>query len=292
MMLNLNGMKYTAPCIESLKKVLYPNFDIWVIDNGSTDNSVRQLKKIKGINLAISKENLGFAEGNNVLIRKALSKGADYILLLNNDTIVKPDFLSELVRVAESSIEIGIVGPKIFYMEPKDLLWFAGAKVNYFKGDVRHIGSNQKDSDNFNKVISVDYITGCAMLVKREVFEKIGYLDNGFFIYYEEADFNQRARMYKRVYVPSSVIWHKVSATCKPSSPFMLYLNFRNRMLFMRKNAPWYSWFTFPLFYLKDAILVIIYRLAKGQIDADLAVIRGLRDGITGKQNVHLYLKK
>ena len=173
LLINFRTVEFTEQCISSLKKISYHSSKIYVLDNGSQDNSSKKLKRIKGINLSISNTNLGFAEGNNILIRKAIKDGADYVILLNNDTVVKEDFISELLTVAESSSDIGIVGPKIYYFEPKNKIWFAGGRINFFIGDARHIGVNQIDNNLFTSVKEVDYITGCAMLVKREVIDKI-----------------------------------------------------------------------------------------------------------------------
>jgi GT2 family glycosyltransferase len=279
--LNWNTLDYTLNCIKSLKKLNYKNFDIVVVDNGSKDNSVKVLRNVKGIKLIENKKNLGFAEGNNVGARYALEKGADYIFLLNNDTIVDKNLVKELVKVAESDPKIGIVGPKIYYINSKNL-WFAGGKFNLFIGDARHIGANKIDKGQFNVIKKVDYTSGCAFLIKKRVIDEIGLIDPYYFIYYEETDWCARAkaRGYKILYVPKAKLWHKVSASTKASSPFMIRLNIRNRLVFMKKNAKWYHWITFLLFYIKDFILLVAYKLLKRDFKAIKAAFKGLKEGL------------
>ena len=212
--LNWNGYRDTKECLESLKKITYPNFKILVIDNGSTDNSVELLRKqCTDIEILENKKNLGFAEGNNRGIDYAISKGVDYILLLNNDTICDKDFLNRLVSLAETDKKIGIAGPKIYYYGSKRI-WFAGGKVIFPIANTFHIGHRLKDRKKFTGVIEEDYQTGCAILIKRQVVERLGNLDSVYRMYFEDVDYCMRARKtgYKVICIQNAYIWHKVSA--------------------------------------------------------------------------------
>ncbi|OGZ34499.1 MAG: hypothetical protein A2174_02690 [Candidatus Portnoybacteria bacterium RBG_13_41_18] len=238
--LNWNGCQDTIECIESLKKINYQDYKIVVVDNGSTDASIEIIPKkyFQDINFIEIKKNLGYAGGNNVGIRYALEKGADYVLLLNNDTLVSPDFLSKLVAISESSEKIGMAGPKILFANDKNRIWFGGGVFTWFGGD-KHFRYNEIDANDSQK--DIDYMTGCALLIKKEVIEKIGLLNEDYFLYYEDIDWCLRAKKigHKIVYEPSSKIWHKVSRTAKPAwDKIIFYYHARNALLLAKLNAP------------------------------------------------------
>ncbi len=239
--LNWNGKKDTIPCIESLYRITYSNHDIIIADNGSTDGSCEEIhEKFLDITLIKNKENLGFTGGNNIGINYALKHGADYVLLLNNDTLVEPNFLSELVNVAELK-KAGIVGPRIYYYSLPYILWSAGGSFIPLIGKARTRGINQVDSPKYNVLKKVFWLTGCAILVKKEVFEKIGVLEELYFSNYEDLDFCYKARKagYSIWYVPSSVIYHKVAQDWGGlDNPLYIYYQIRNNLLFIKRNIP------------------------------------------------------
>ena len=196
LILNWNGKEDTLECLSSLKKIDYPNYKTIVIDNGSTDDSVKIInKKYPKIKIIENKKNLGYAEGNNVGIRYALKNKADYVLILNNDTIVDKKFLTELVKVGESNEKVGIVGPKVYhygtnkiqYLGIKNLFWNL---VMYRKV----VGRNKEDEGQFDSFTDVDAVAGCSTLIKSNVLKKIGVLDKELFLYWEEVDLFQRAK--------------------------------------------------------------------------------------------------
>ncbi len=211
--LHYKNWKDTNECLRSLEKLDYDNFETIVIDN--------------------DKENLGFAGGNNVGIKQALEKKADYILLLNNDTIVELGFLKELVKVGESDKKIGILGSVIYDYQSKKI-HFAGGKINWLYTKGVHETCNMKHGTK-----EVDYITGCCLLIKREVIEKIGLMDEDYFLYFEDADWCLKARKagYKCVLVPNSKIWHKPSSSAIEGSFSYIYYHTRNGLLMTKKNA-------------------------------------------------------
>jgi len=207
--LHFGNPKNTEECLKSLENLEYDNFDVMAIDN--------------------TKDNRGFAGGNNAGIKQALEKGADYILLLNNDTVIEPGFLKTLIEAGEGDKKVGILGP-VIYEYKTDKIHFNGGKVNWLYTESRHIAG------------VTDYITGACMLVKREVIEKIGLMDEDYFLYCEDVDWCLKARRagYKCIVVPEAKIWHKVSSSAKAESFSYIYYHTRNGLLLAKKNAPFF----------------------------------------------------
>ena len=234
--LNWNNWSDTLECLESLKNNDYPNEQVVIIDNGSAEKLRTDFKVI------YNKENLGFAGGNNVGIKYALEKGADYVLLLNNDTVVAKDFLSEMIKVAGKDEKIGLIGPKIYFYQDKNRIWSAGGQVNwlYNKGQMR--GYNQIDKEQYDCPEETDYITGCCLLIKKEVIKKIGLMPKDYFLYYEDTDWSLRAQQagFKCVFVPRAKIWHKGSKSSLEGSPSYIYYHIRNGLILAQRYAPWY----------------------------------------------------
>jgi len=204
------------------------------VDNGSDQNPPLDKGGDGGVGLICNDTNLGFAGGNNVGIKYALEHGADYIMLLNNDAIAAPDFLDELVKAAESNSSYGILGSRIYRYGTNEIV-FDGGKINFWLNRGEH--SDYKLTAISNTL--VEYITGAAMLIKREVIAKIGLMREEYFLYYEDVDWCIRARRagYQCVLVPSSKVWHKVSATNKEGSPSYIYYHTRNALMLARFNG-------------------------------------------------------
>ncbi|CAD6493495.1 MAG: Glycosyl transferase family 2 [Candidatus Argoarchaeum ethanivorans] len=217
--LNWNGLQDTNECLESIRKISYPNYEVIVVDNASTGNDTEVLKEKFGdyIRLIENRKNYGFSEGNNIGMRYALSNNPlpDYFLLLNNDTTVAPDFLTELVKVAESDPEIGIVGPKIYFYDfegRKNVIWSAGGKVCWWHEPFYyHLGPTHNDSPKYQVVKDVGFVSGAAMMLKSHVAEEISFLNSQYFFGYEEIECCMKARKagYKIIYVPNAKVWHK-----------------------------------------------------------------------------------
>ena len=261
-MLAWNGKPLTLECLESLAAIRYENAAVILVDNASTDGTADAVRKAYGGRVAVieNPENLGFARGNNVGIRRALDEGADFVLLLNNDTVVDPALVDSLVAVIAGSKDIGIVGPKIYYASQPDRIWFAGGEVLLSRGLSRHIGIRERDTGRHDSVRDVDYVTGCALLARREVFEKIGYLDPVFAAYYEDTDFCMRARRagFRVVYAPAGKVWHKISAsTGGELGRAKISRKLRSTAIFFRRYAAWYHWITIPFFFAADAVRVL-----------------------------------
>lgn len=241
--LNWNGWQDTLECLESVKKINYQNYRMIVIDNGSTNESVEKIsgyiKEFKNFELLVQKENLGFTGGNNLGIKYALENGADYVLLLNNDTTVDENFLSELAVAAEKFKTAGLLGPKIYFYNNPKKIWFAGGNISPYAIKGTHIGLNETDNGQHDLVKKADYLTGCCLLIKKETIDKIGFLDEDYFLYYEDTDYSWRARKagLDCVFVPQSKIWHKCSAVAGEGSLSYIYYHTRNGLALIRKNG-------------------------------------------------------
>ena len=282
--LNWNGKDDSIECLRSLSKISYKNKIITVVDNASTDGSIEAIKgEFPALNFIENESNLRFAGGNNVAIKYGLEGKASLFLILNNDTIVKDNFLDFLVKTSESDINIGIVVPKIYYHEDMGRIWYAGGFVNFATGNIYHRGLRKTDTEGYDKSGEVDYATGCCMLIKREVFEKIGLLDENYFIYGEDVDFSFRATSsgYKIVYEPQSFIWHKVSsATGGGLTTFKIQHRIRSNFRFFSNYAKWYHWITIiPIVFLRT-LFFISGRLIRRDIKSVNATRKGFVDSI------------
>jgi GT2 family glycosyltransferase len=285
LVLNWNAWEITCDCLRSLAHLDYDNYEVAVIDNGSTDGSVQKLRhQFANLTMLENGANLGFAAGNNVGVRYALERGAQYIFLLNNDTVVSPSCVSAMVRIAQSDSKIGILNPKIYYSDPPDRIWYAGGSFSPWFGFARHNGMKKRSCDVRGSTREVTFITGCAFLIKAEVIRRIGLLDESFFMVCEDTDWSIRARRagFKAVYVAEAEIRHRESYTItnKKGKAFRDYYNFRNTLLLARKHARFYHWPSFVACLLST----ILYRVAGysvlGQFERITALCRGLRDGM------------
>jgi GT2 family glycosyltransferase len=215
--LNWNGLYDTIECIESVEKIDYPYYELIVVDNASEGNDVAVLREKFGqlIHIIENDKNYGFAEGCNIGMRYAISGGTDYILLLNNDTTVAPDFLMEMTLVGESDERIGILGPKIYFYDAPNVIWEAGGKINWWLASIKVHSHGEMDNARHDKITIKDFVSGAAMLIKSKLLDTISLLDSSFFFGYEDYDFCIRARRsgFKIVYVPSARIWHKARRT-------------------------------------------------------------------------------
>jgi hypothetical protein len=239
---NWNNFNDSAECLESLRKTTYPNFEVMVVDNGSVGDDVSLLKQKFGdsIRLIVNDKNSGFAGGCNIGIKDALARGADYVVLLNNDTVVAPDFLEGLVRVAQSDKRVGIAGGKVFCYELPELIWFAGGIINYRTGRTPIRGSGEADKGQFDEIVRVDWISGCFMFISRDVLQAVGMLDERFFFGWEDVDICVRAarKGFKVLFVPESRIWHKGFGINKRDRlmGMPVYYATRGQFLFMDKH--------------------------------------------------------
>ncbi len=241
----------TVDTVNSVLRINHKNFDyqIFLVDNGSSDNSVSVFQKEFNSNPKIkiisNHTNLGFVGGNNTIAKQILKLDFSHILLLNNDVIVDSDFLQQLVKNASKH---SLVGPKIYFApgyeyhhdryskkERGNVIWFAGGQIDWNNVYGSHIGVDEVDQGQYDQINDkIDFLTGCCLLVQKEVFEKIGFLDEKFFMYLEDADFCQRAKKngFKLAYIPNSKIWHINSGSSKTGGDLQNYFLTRNRLLF------------------------------------------------------------
>ena len=214
--LNWNGVDDTLECIDSLRKITYRAYEIIIVDNGSSGNDVEILRNKCGdsIHVIANDYNCGFPEGCNIGMRYALSRGADYILLLNNDTVVAPDFLDGLVEVAESDSSTGILGSILYHYYHPDIIQHIGGKIWWWLGVIEAYGE-EEDVGQYDEVIERDFIWANSCLIKKAVIDKISFMDPFFFFGPEEYDYCTRAKRagFKIVCVPWSKVWHKRGAS-------------------------------------------------------------------------------
>lgn len=250
--LNYNGLQNTLECISSVKRLKKTNcqIKIIVIDNNSQDSSKKEFQRLAGITFIESTVNLGYSGGNNLGINDALRTNADFILILNNDVFIDKNAISYLIKAAS---EADIISPKIYFSKgfefhkpryKKDelgrIIWYAGGQIDWNNIIGKHIGVDEVDNGQYNHKKELDFATGAAILVKREVFEKIGLFDEKYFLYLEDMDFCVRAKRagFKIIYEPEAVLWHKNAASAGGSgSKLQDYYITRNRLLFAYKFA-------------------------------------------------------
>jgi GT2 family glycosyltransferase len=286
--LNYNTSDETLECLRSLRGVTDRSVRIYVVDNGSRPALKASLPDVPPIRLLESPVNLGFTGGCNWGARVALEDGASHLLFLNNDTTVAPGFLEPLIRTVDSDRRIGIATPKIYFHGQERVIWAHGARLDPWTGRSVHLGVLGKDEGQFDAIREVDRVTGCAMLVRRDFIERVGLLDDRFFIYSEEVDWCLRARRlgYAMVVVPESVIWHKGHRTTgRLGRPFIAYLQARNQFLLLRKNAE---------SFVAGASLAALYFMLslarrcaiapfQGEPESARAALRGFLDGLRGR---------
>lgn len=234
-LLNYKVKDLTLRCIESVKKSTYKNIQIFVVDNDSRDGLAETMYKYPEVIFIPSKENTGYSGGNNLGIKKALDEKCDVLFILNPDMMIDPKAIEILVSEVEK-VGAGIANPKI-YFEGTKKLWFAGKQFDLNNVLATHRGVNEEDQGQYDKVEELEDATGGALLVQKEVFEKIGLFDERYFLYYEDGDFSYRARKagFKIIYVPQAVAYHKNAQSTGLGSPIQDYYITRNRMLFAAK---------------------------------------------------------
>lgn len=241
---NWNGKRLLRECLTSIKDHTdYPNFHVIVDDNCSTDGSVEMVRRdFPWVKLIENRMNVSFAKANNQGIKHALREGADYVFLLNNDTkVIHDDWLTRMVEMAEANPNVGILGCKLVY--PDGRIQHAGGEINVTSlWGVFHYGRGKRDNGTYDEVKDVDYVTGAAFMIKREVVQKIGLLDERFSpAYYEETDYCVRTRMagYRILYNPKTTIIHYEGVTAKKRpKPQIALIRHKNRLRFMLLNFP------------------------------------------------------
>jgi GT2 family glycosyltransferase len=230
--LNYNGKEFIKKTLSGVLRINYPNFEVVLVDNNSEDGSFELIKReFSKIILIKNSENLGFSAGNNIGIEYALERGAEYIFLLNYDTEVEKNFLTPLIEIMEEDKRIGIASP-IILNEDGSAIWFSGGKISWLKMKSYHEDDNKKDN-YFNS----NYLSGCAMLIRSEIFQKVGLFDEDYFLYWEDADFSVRAKRagYKLAVCPKSRIIHLEKSQEKKEKK--IYWLVISGLIFFKKNS-------------------------------------------------------
>jgi len=249
--LNWNGLADTRECLTSLQKITYLNREFILVDNASSGDDVRLLVEEfeDSIHIIRNDRNYGFAGGNNIGIRYALEHSSpDYLFLLNNDTVVAPDFLDEMVNAAESDPRAGILGPKIYYYDfngRKDIIWTAGGKIRWWHPWFYHaIGQGDDDLLKYQRLKAVRWISGAAMMIRRQVLEQTLLLNADYFFGGEDVEYCLKARAhgFKSIYVPAARIWHKVGRSRLKHGPRFADLPDYLRLLRRNFSLPFYAY--------------------------------------------------
>jgi GT2 family glycosyltransferase len=239
--LNWNGRTDTLACLESIAAVDYDDLRVIVADNGSIDGSVDAIRlSFPWVEVVDNGANLGFADGNNSAIRYALDSGADFIALVNNDTVVDPKIVSAFVVAADRLPDCGVFGAKIYYYDRKDVLWYAGGYWDPETLSFGEYGAGEHDMGQYDTLTETEWVIGCAMFIRAEVFKKVGLLEPAFFLNNEEIDFCSRSKRagFRCAYVPEAKLWHKISVSFGgEDSPMKEYFSARNRLLWAQRNA-------------------------------------------------------
>jgi len=281
---NWNGLSFLGDCLRSLKKITYQNYKIVLVDNGSSDGSVEMVRaKFPEVVALVNKENLGFASACNLGMRYSFDRGADFVLLLNNDTVVAPDFLEKMVTAAESD-KIGIVGAKIYYFDQPNRIWFAGGKFIWWRASGRHLLWGRIDTDKIKGIRPSDFITGCVMLIRKELVDDIGYFFEPYFLTVEDLDFCYLARKKGwliRVALDAEV-WHKVSFSRAGEFSFSNgYYGSRNRLYFTFQRTR--NYLGGLVFMFGVAPVRILQWLAQKKLSMAKGMIFGVKDFFINK---------
>jgi GT2 family glycosyltransferase len=279
---NWNGWADTLACLESCDQLSGAEYRLLVVDNASTDGSVDQLRAGRpGTRVIPADRNLGFAGGNNLGIAIALSEGADFVWLLNNDTTVAPDALEALLACAREHPEAGMFGSKVYYSAHPDVIWFAGGELAPTRaGYPRHAGSGQRDDGRWDQAGPVEFLSGCSLLVRTAVVEQIGPMREDYFMYWEDVEWSARAQEtgWSCLYVPRSRVWHKVSASLEGTRYLDQRYETRNRLHFYKEHRP-HRLRAVMLWTIRDALVLAI----KGHWPNSRARLAGVADFLAGR---------
>jgi GT2 family glycosyltransferase len=269
-----NRVSTLIDCIYSLLNINYKNYEIIVVDNASVNGTSEIIKTLfPSVRLIRNRGNLGYTGGNNKGIKYALKQNCNYIMILNDDTVVDPDFLKNLINVAYADPNIGLVAPKLMYFENPNKLYMKRGKFNFY------LGITYQQLSRINIPTEIGIVPGASFLIKREVIQKIGLMDENFFLYFDEGDLCLRAKKagYKIMYVPTAKVYHKVSKSFSGwTNPIVLYYSTRNELLLARKHL------IFPLFILlwipRFILRILRYLIATRNLETAKFIFRGFVD--------------
>lgn len=285
--INYNQLGLTCALLDSLRKVTYPNVEVIVVDNCSAEDPTETIQeKYPEVKMIRCSQNLGFAGGNN---RGIMASTGDYLFFLNNDTEVDPNCLEPLVNLFAQHPDAGIASSKILYFNSGEIIQYAGSsRVDTFTGRSKRIGYMEKDRGQYDVQKETDLAHGAAMMVPRNVVEKVGMMPEFFFLYYEEVDWCESIKRagHKIYFVPASKIYHKESMSVGKKSILKTYYMTRNRLLYMRRNTVGFQKISWIIFYLLFSLPknALKYLLEKDQ-EHIKAFLKGLLWNLTHLNN-------
>ena len=289
----INWKKYdfTLKCIDSVLKSSYKNFKIILIDNESQNNFPDEINKSEKIQIIKNKNNEGFSKANNQGIKYSIKNGFDYVLLLNNDTLIKNDLIDSLIQQS-SNLNQKIIQPLILNYDGTKI-WNAGGKINNFFGTFKSLKKG-KSFKNFKSNRNLtEWFTGCCVLIKSDIFMDIGYFDERFFAYYEDVDYSIRLKKmgYSIALMTNSYLQHYESASSKSDnqsegnlSPYVHYLNIRNHILLLKKHSKSFNLIGVLLYQLNKILSYLIYFLIRFRFNKFKMVSKGLIDALNFKK--------
>lgn len=280
---NWNLAQDTIECIDSLIAARLPENQIIVVDNGSVDNSVLSIQaRYSGrIRLIENDTNLGYAAASNQGIDSAMALGADWVLLLNNDTVVAENVFDKLINYVQNQEAFALFSPIIYYYDEPKTIWYAGDQQILGTLITRREHVGKPNVPPLPEFYPVDFLSGCALLVRRDVFEKIGRLDPGYVMYGEEIDFCWRARQagYRLACITTAEIWHKVSRSANRVKPQTRYLRIRNQIRFYRRYSQGLQFPLMVIFSTLRTLGLIVGDIIAGRLELLPPLARGWFDG-------------
>ncbi|MEM9593187.1 MAG: glycosyltransferase family 2 protein [Acidobacteriota bacterium] len=283
LVLNYNGKDVTLKTLESLAELDYPRLDTVVVDNGSTDDSWGAVEgAFPGVQQVKVPENRGISYGMNFGLRHMLERDYDYVLILNNDIEVAPSMVTEMMRVAESDGSIGAVGPKAYYYWDRERLWSTGGILRFRESVTRERGDGEVDRGQYDRDGEVDYVNGCAMLVRRSALEATGLWDPTYYLGVEDADWcvRMKRRGFRCHYAHRAKLWHMISHSTGVYKPGRTFHTGRSTAIFVRRFAgPWQR-LSFLVFAALTLPLAWLRELPKGNQGAAVSKARGILEGL------------
>ena len=286
-LVNWNGLDFTVACLDSLRNLDFPNYEVILVDNASDNQEGTLLQKqFPEIKLVQSSSNLGFAGGNNLGIRHALEQGFSHVLLVNNDTLVASDFLAKMLELIEKYPAVGVVQPLIFWMKDRNQVWSAGGKWNAWLGRAITLLEPKKVTAGLQKL---DWATGCCMLISRAALLKAGLLNEQYFAYFEDVEWSLRFREkgFEIALAPQAMIYHEAGASSKKRhsegtlSPRVFYYHVRNQFFLIRTAvSSIHKPFAFG-YHLIRFVFWAVYFVVRGRFKKLKSVAKGIWDGFT-----------
>ncbi len=272
----------TKACVDSLEKQDFSALSILIVDNGSPDGSGAKLHaRYPNAAFLQTGKNLGYAGGNNAGMKEALALGADFVLVVNNDTVLEQGCVRELVRTAEAHDDAGMIGAKVLRYDDPNRIWFGGGKFSRLRAMGMHEREHFVDLDPAERqVIEATFLTGCCLLIPAETLRAVGYFRDDFFAYMEDAEYGLRIMQSGRrlLYTPAARIRHRVPPRGTLPSPMQIRLRDRNRRRIARLHYGARDTFAFMAWFYASRVALMARYLLQGEIERTRAVVEGMME--------------